>query len=298
MEDLFAYLHFVVLPQVIDALIIGVALALVALGLTMIFGLLDVINLAHGDIYMLGGYAAFTLIGWGAGYWSALVLVPILVGLVGWGLEELGIRPLLPRPDRAIVTLAADVRRQPHPARRRAGRSGAPRPTRSRRRSPESWTLAGVIVPSYRLFVFALGLAVILVTWWVVYRTQIGAVLRATAVDPTMVASFGIPIRLVYGLTFLYGCGLAGLAGVLLGPIYAVFPTMGHDFLVMAFAVVIVGGMGSIVGAVVAALLLAQVQGLASLWIPPVWAETLVYGVMLLVLVVRPGGLFNRLGAA
>ena len=105
MEDLLAYLHFVVLPQVIDALIIGVALALVALGLTMIFGLLDVINLAHGDIYMLGGYAAFTLIGWGAGYWSALVLVPILVGLVGWGLEELGIRPLLPRPDRAIVTL-------------------------------------------------------------------------------------------------------------------------------------------------------------------------------------------------
>jgi len=105
-----------------------------------------------------------------------------------------------------------------------------------------------------------------------------------------------VPIRLVYGFTFLYGCGLAGLAGVLLSPIYAVFPTMGHDFLVMAFAVVIVGGMGSIIGAVVAALLLAQVQGLASLWIPPVWAETLVYGVMLLVLVVRPAGLFNRLG--
>jgi branched-chain amino acid transport system permease protein len=138
----------------------------------------------------------------------------------------------------------------------------------------------------------------IFATWWLVYRTRLGAVLRATAVDPSMVASFGIPIRLVYGLTFVYGCGLAGLAGVLLSPIYAVFPTMGHDFLVMAFAVVIVGGMGSIIGAVVAALLLAQVQGLASLWIPPVWAETLVYGVMLLVLVARPSGLFNRLGEA
>src|SRR5712672_3373066 len=105
MEDLLPYLHFVVLPQVIDALIIGVALAVVALGLTMIFGLLDVINLAHGDLYMLGGFAAFTLLGWGAGYWSALVLVPILVGIVGWALEELGIRPLLPRADRAVVTL-------------------------------------------------------------------------------------------------------------------------------------------------------------------------------------------------
>src|SRR3981189_3524836 len=105
MEDLLVYLHFVVLPQMIDALVIGVALAVVALGLTMIFGLLDVINLAHGDIYMLGGYAAFTLLGWGAGYWGALVLVPVLVGIVGWGLEELGIRPLLPRADRAVVTL-------------------------------------------------------------------------------------------------------------------------------------------------------------------------------------------------
>src|SRR5882757_9839607 len=297
MEDLLPYLHFVVLPQVIDALIIGVALALVALGLTMIFGLLDVINLAHGDLYMLGGFAAFTLLGWGAGYWGALVLVPILVGLVGWVLEELGIRPLLPRADRAVVTLLLtfgvslilrDLAQVIWGTETRAVAA------------PLSGVVSagGVIVPSYRLFVFAFAVAAILATWWLVYRTQIGAVLRATAVDPAMVASFGIPIRWVYGFTFIYGCGLAGLAGVLLSPIYAVFPTMGHDFLVMAFAVVIVGGMGSIVGAVVAALLLAQVQGLASLWIPPVWAETLVYGVMLLVLVVRPAGLFNRLGEA
>ena len=297
MEDLATYLHFVVLPQVIDALIIGVALALVALGLTMIFGLLDVINLAHGELYMLGGYAAFTLLGWGAGYWTALVLVPVLVGLVGWALEELGIRPLLPRADRAIVTLLLtfgvslilrDVAQVVWGTETRSVAAPLSGVT----------SLADVFVPTYRLFVFAFGLFAIAMTWFLVYRTRIGAVLRATAVDPTMVASFGIPIRFVYGFTFLYGCGLAGLAGVLLSPIYAVFPTMGHDFLVMAFAVVIVGGMGSIVGAVVAALLLAQVQGLASLWIPPVWAETLVYGVMLLVLVVRPAGLFNRLGEA
>jgi len=267
------------------------------LGLTMIFGLLDVINLAHGDLYMLGGYAAFMLVGWGAGYWSALVLVPILVGAVGWALEELGIRPLLPRADRAIVTLLLTF-----------GVSLVLRDvaqvvwgTETHAVAPPFTgivSFAEVFVPTYRLFVFGMALIAIFATWWLVYRTRLGAVLRATAVDPSMVASFGIPIRWVYGLTFIYGCGLAGLAGVLLSPIYAVFPTMGHDFLVMAFAVVIVGGMGSIIGAVVAALLLAQVQGLASLWIPPVWAETLVYGVMLLVLVARPGGLFNRLGEA
>src|SRR3979411_848451 len=105
MEDLLPYLHVVVLPQIIDALIIGVALALVALGLTMIFGLLDVINLAHGETYMIGGYAALTLIGWGGGYWSAILLAPAIAGLAGWALEELGVRPLLPRPDRAVVTL-------------------------------------------------------------------------------------------------------------------------------------------------------------------------------------------------
>ena len=297
MEDLLGYLHVVVLPQVIDALIIGVALALVALGLTLIFGLLDVINLAHGDLYMLGGYAAFMLVGWGAGYWSALVLVPILVGAVGWALEELGIRPLLPRADRAIVTLLLTF-----------GVSLVLRDiaqvvwgTETHAVAPAFAgivSFAEVFVPTYRLFVFGIALIAIFATWWLVYRTRLGAVLRATAVDPPMVASLGIPIRWVYGLTFIYSSGLAGLAGVLLSPIYAVFPTMGHDFLVMAFAVVIVGGMGSIIGAVVAALLLAQVQGLASLWIPPVWAETLVYGVMLLVLVARPGGLFNRLGEA
>jgi branched-chain amino acid transport system permease protein len=225
------------------------------------------------------------------------VLVPILVGAVGWALEELGIRPLLPRADRAIVTLLLTF-----------GVSLVLRDiaqvvwgTETHAVAPPFTgivSFAEVFVPTYRLFVFGMALIAIFATWWLVYRTRLGAVLRATAVDPSMVASFGIPIRWVYGLTFIYGCSLAGLAGVLLSPIYAVFPTMGHDFLVMAFAVVIVGGMGSVIGAVVAALLLAQVQGLASLWIPPVWAETLVYGVMLLVLVVRPGGLFNRLGEA
>jgi branched-chain amino acid transport system permease protein len=223
--------------------------------------------------------------------------VPIVVGLVGWGLEEFGVRPLMARPDRAIVTLLFTF-----------GVSLILRDAAQATFGTETYAIAapvsgiaffaGVPVPLYRLLILGCGLAAILLTWWIVYRSQVGAVLRAAAVDPQMVASFGIPIRLVYGGTFFYGCALAGLAAVLLSPIYAVFPTMGHDFLVLAFAVVIVGGMGSILGAVVAALALAQIQGLASLWIPPVWAETLVYGAMLLVLIVRPSGLFNRMGQA
>jgi branched-chain amino acid transport system permease protein len=261
----------------------------------MIFGLLDVINLAHGEIYMIGGYAAITLIGWGGGYWSAIVLVPAIAGLAGWVLEELGVRPLLRRGDRAVVTLLLTF-----------GVSLVLRDLAQVTFGTETYSiaapvsgvafLADVPVPLYRVVVLAVGAAAIALTWWLVYRTRLGAVLRAAAADPDMTASFGIPIRLVYGATFFYGCALAGLAAVLLGPIYAVFPTMGHDFLVLAFAVVIVGGMGSIGGAVLAALMLAQVHGLASLWIPPVWAETLVYGVMLAVLIVRPAGLFSRIG--
>src|SRR5690606_847053 len=246
----------VVVPQVIDGLIIGVTLALVALGLTMIFGLLHVINLAHGELYMLGGYAALALTGWGTGYWGAIVLVPLIVGLIGWGLEEFGIRPLMPRPDRAIVTLLMTF-----------GVSLMLRDVAQIIWGTQTYSIdaplsgvlefAGVFLPSYRLFVLLAGAGVIALTWWLLYRTQLGAVMRATAADPAMVASLGIPVRWVYGFTFIFGCALAGLAGVLLSPIYAVFPTMGHDFLVMAFAVVIVGGMGSVVGAVLAAVVLA-----------------------------------------
>src|SRR3981081_632819 len=179
MADMLPYLHFVLLPQVIDGLIIGVALALVALGLTMIFGLLDVMNLAHGEIYLIGGYAALPLIGWGGGYWSAILLVPVIAGLAGWALEELGVRPLLPRPDRAAVTplLTFGVRLRP-------GASALARPI-----SGVAF-LAGVPVPLYRLVVLGVGVAAILVTWWIVYRTRIGAGLRATAADPDLTASF------------------------------------------------------------------------------------------------------------
>lgn len=297
MEDLLTYLHFVLLPQAIDGLIIGVALVLVALGLTLIFGLLDVINLAHGELYMLGGYAALTLALASVGYWGALLLAPALVGLVGVGLERFGISRLMGRKDRAILTLLLTF-----------GISLLLRDLAQVVWGVETYaveapvegvlSIGGLFIPKYRLVILVVGVLLITFTWWLIYRTGIGAILRAAAADPQMVASLGVPIRWVYSGTFFYGCALAGVSGVLLSPIYAVFPMMGHDFLVLAFAVVIVGGMGSIAGAVVAGLFLSELQSLSSLWIAPVWAETLVYGTMVLVLIVRPGGLWPRIGEA
>jgi branched-chain amino acid transport system permease protein len=133
---------------------------------------------------------------------------------------------------------------------------------------------------------------------YVVYRTRLGAMVRAAAFDRHMAASLGVPVSVVYAGTFAFGVALAGLAGVLLAPIYSVFPTMGRDFILLAFSVVIVGGMGSIWGCVFAGLLLTQVQALASLVISPIWTDPIVFGTMVGFLMVRPQGLFGRLGHA
>jgi branched-chain amino acid transport system permease protein len=156
--------------------------------------------------------------------------------------------------------------------------------------------LFGILIPNYRLFLIVVGALVVLGTAYVVYRTRLGAMVRAAAFDRNMAASLGVPVSLVYSGTFAFGVALAGLAGVLLAPIYSVFPTMGRDFILLAFTVVIVGGMGSIWGAVVAGLLLTQVQALASLVISPVWTDPIVFGTMVAFLVFRPQGLFGRLG--
>ncbi len=150
--------------------------------------------------------------------------------------------------------------------------------------------------PNYRLFLMLLGAVIIAAVWLVVYRTRLGAMVRAAAFDRNMAASLGVPVYQVYAGTFAFGVALAGLAGVLLAPIYSVFPTMGKDFILMAFTVVIVGGMGSIKGAVVAGLLLTQIQSISSLWISPVWGDPLVFGIMVLMLMVRPQGLYGKLG--
>jgi branched-chain amino acid transport system permease protein len=156
----------------------------------------------------------------------------------------------------------------------------------------------GVILPTYRLFLIVVGGAIVAAVAVVVNKTRLGAIVRAAAFDRNMAASLGVPVTRVFAGTFAFGVALAGLAGVLLAPIYSVFPTMGRDFIFLAFTVVIVGGMGSVAGAVVAGLLITQVQAMASLIVSPVWSDPIVFGIMVLVLVIRPQGMFGRLGHA
>lgn len=289
------WLQFVLAPQVVNGLSIGVAVVLMALGLTIIFGLLDVINMAHGEFYAIGAYAALALIGMGLPFWWALALTPLLMAALGYATERALIQRVFHSKDRHTLTLLLtfgiaiileDILKIVFGA----------NPMRIEQPISGATEMFGLFFPNYRLFLMAVGAAVIAVVWAVVFRTRLGAMVRAAAYDRHMAASLGVPVSVVYAGTFAFGVALAGLSGVLLAPIYSVFPTMGRDFVLIAFSVVIIGGMGSIKGAVIAGLLLTQVQSISSLYTSPVWSDPLLFGIMVLVLMWRPHGLFGRLG--
>ena len=289
------WLQFVLAPQVVNGLSIGVAVVLMALGLTIIFGLLDVINMAHGEFYAIGAYAALALIGVGLPFWWALALTPLLMAAVGYATERALIQRVFHSKDRHTLTLLLtfgiaiileDILKIVFGA----------NPLRIEQPITGATEMFGLFFPNYRLFLMAVGAVVIAAVWLLVFRTRLGAMVRAAAFDRHMAASLGVPVSVVYAGTFAFGVALAGLSGVLLAPIYSVFPTMGRDFVLIAFSVVIIGGMGSIKGAVIAGLLLTQVQSISSLVISPVWSDPLLFGIMVLVLMWRPHGLFGRLG--
>ena len=297
MSNAMEWLQFVLAPQMINGLSIGVAVVLMALGLTIIFGLLDVINMAHGEFYAIGAYLAVALLATGMSFWWALVLTPLLMAVLGFVTERGLIQRVFHSKDRHTLTLlltfgvavvledALKIAFGANPLRLEAPISGAT-------------DMVGLFFPNYRLFVMLFGGALIAAVWLLVFRTSLGAIVRAAAFDRNMSASLGVPVQLVYAGTFAFGVALAGIAGVLLAPIYSVFPTMGKDFVLIAFSVVIIGGMGSIKGALLAGLLLTQVQSISSLYISPVWSDPLLFGIMVLVLMWRPQGLFGKLGSA
>ena len=297
MIDALEWLQFVLAPQMINGLSIGVAVVLMALGLTIIFGLLDVINMAHGEFYAIGAYLAVAFLGLGLSFWWALALTPLVMAVLGYVTERGLIQRVFHSKARHTLTLLLtfgvaivleDVLKIVFGA----------NPLRIETPIQGATELVGLFFPNYRLFVMAVGGLLIAAVWLLVFRTSLGAIVRAAAFDRHMSASLGVPVSRVYASTFAFGVALAGIAGVLLAPIYSVFPTMGRDFVLIAFSVVIIGGMGSIKGAVLSGLLLTQIQSISSLFISPVWNDPLLFGIMVLVLMWRPQGLFGKLGHA
>lgn len=297
MIDALEWLQFVLAPQMINGLSIGVAVVLMALGLTIIFGLLDVINMAHGEFYAIGAYLAVAFLGLGLSFWWALALTPLVMAVLGYVTERGLIQRVFHSKDRHTLTLLLtfgvaivleDILKIVFGA----------NPLRIETPIQGATELVGLFFPNYRLFVMAVGGLLIAAVWLLVFRTSLGAIVRAAAFDRHMSASLGVPVSRVYASTFAFGVALAGIAGVLLAPIYSVFPTMGRDFVLIAFSVVIIGGMGSIKGAVLSGLLLTQIQSISSLFISPVWNDPLLFGIMVLVLIWRPQGLFGKLGHA
>jgi branched-chain amino acid transport system permease protein len=295
MQTMLDWLQFVLAPQMLNGLSIGVAVILMALGLTIIFGLLDVINMAHGEFYAMGAYLGLTLAAAGVSFWLLLILVPLVMAALGYAIERTLIQRVFHHKDRHILTLLLtfgmaivleDVFKMIYG------------PQSSKPESPITGVseVMGMLLPNYRMFLIVFGALVIAAVWLIVYKTSLGAMVRAAAFDKHMASSLGVPVTQVYAGTFAFGVALAGLSGVLLAPLYSVFPTMGKDFILMAFSVVIVGGLGSISGAVLAGLVLTQIQTIASLYISPSWTDPLVFGIMVVVLMLRPQGMFGRLG--
>jgi branched-chain amino acid transport system permease protein len=255
--------------------------------------MLNIINFAHGAQYMMGAFAAFFLLQYaGLGYWPALIVAPIIVGLTGVIIER-ALLQWLYRLDHlygllltfGLALIIEGVFRNYF------GSSGLPY------QMPEALTggqnLGFMFLPNYRAWVVVFSAAVCLTTWFVIERTKLGSYLRAATENPTLVRAFGINVPRMITLTYGFGVGLAALAGVMAAPIYNVSPQMGADLIIVVFAVVVIGGMGSIMGAIVTGFGLGVVEGLTKVFFPEA-SNTVIFVIMAIVLLIRPAGLFGR----
>ena len=287
------FLIVVLLPQLLHGLVFGAALGLLALGLTVIFGLLGVMNFAHGELYMLGAYAGIAVIGWTHSFWVALIAAPILVGLVAAVTEMTTLRPIYRREPLygLILTFGLAL----------VFREGARQIWGGdmRRVLPPftgSTPLLGMTYPNYRLFLLAASSLILFALWLFFTRTRAGVVVRAAVQDAEMLDGLGVDVRRVFTLTFAASGALAALAGLLLAPIFTVYPQMGVEMILLAFIVVILGGMGSMGGSVIAAFVIGIAQSLLTLWMNPQRVAIAIFGIMIVVLIVRPRGFFGREG--
>jgi branched-chain amino acid transport system permease protein len=283
----------VLFGQLLLGLINGAFYALLSLGLAIIFGLLRIINFAHGAQYMLGAFAAVLGLNYlGVNYWAALVLAPLLVGALGMLIER-GLLRRIAGEDHlygllltfglALIVEGSFVKL--------FGVSGLSYPMPDQLKG--GYNLGFMFLPTYRAWVVVAALVVCLATWFMIERTRLGSYLRAGTENPKLMQAFGINVPLLITLTYGYGAALAAFAGVLAAPIYSVTPTMGANLLIVVFAVVVIGGMGSIMGAIVTGLAMGLIEGLTKVFYPEA-ANTVVFLVMVIVLLVRPAGLFGK----
>ncbi len=280
--------------QVFTGLVIGMVFVLLAIGLSLIFGLMTVVNFAHGSLYMLGAYFGVFLIGLTGNFWLGLVLAPLMVGALGLLIERVLIRRLYGRsPDDPLLLTFGLSLILVEGVKLVWGKIGLT--LDPPRLFAGALNLGFMTFPAYRLFVIVVTAAVLVGLWLFLARTNVGLIIRAGSRDPLMVRALGIDLSRIWLLVFGIGTALAGLAGILAGPMRGVYAEMGVTMVIESFVVVVVGGMGSLVGAVVAGILMGQVVGLTT-FLAPKLAEIMVFVVMAVVLLVRPSGLFGEAG--
>jgi branched-chain amino acid transport system permease protein len=292
-----------VMSQVMLGLNNGVFYAILSLGLAVIFGLLNIVNFVHGALYMLGAYVAllgYTALGpliglpdFHLNYWAALVAAPVVVGVLGIVIEKTMLRRLrkfdhlygllltfgLALIIQGVFTNYFNVSGDAYEAKPEVLNGAV--------------NLGFMMFPKYRLWVIVISLLVCFGTWFFIERTKLGSYLRAGTENPELVKAFGVNVPLMITLTYGYGVGLAAFAGVLAAPIYSVSPVMGSEMIITVFAVVVIGGMGSIMGAILSGLLLGMVEGFTKVVYAPA-SSTVIFLIMVVVLLVKPAGLFGK----
>ena len=293
MTEIFGVPTQALFGQLLIGLINGSFYAMLSLGLAVIFGLLNIINFTHGAQYMMGAFFAwFLLTKLGLGYWWALLAAPLAVGATGIVIERTMLARLykLDHLYGLLLTFGLALIIQGL-FRNEFGSSGLP--YQIPQELAGSFNLGFMFLPKYRGWVILVSLAICLATWYVIERTKLGSYLRAATENPTLVRSFGINVPRMITLTYGFGVALAAFAGVMAAPIYQVSPLMGADLIIVVFAVVVIGGMGSIMGSILTGFLLGIVEGLTKVFYPEA-SNTVIFVVMALVLLVRPAGIFGR----
>jgi branched-chain amino acid transport system permease protein len=292
MPEIFGIPSQALFGQLLIGLINGSFYALLSLGLAVIFGLLNIINFTHGAQYMLGAFCAYFLLNrLGIGYWWSLAIAPLVVGTFGVLIERTMLKQLykLDHLYGLLLTFGLALIIQGI-FRHEFGSSGLPYPI------PEQLTgsrnLGFMFLPNYRAWVIVASLAVCFGTWFVIEKTRLGAYLRAATENPALVQAFGINVPRMIMLTYGFGVALAAFAGVMAAPIYQVNPLMGADMIIVVFAVVVIGGMGSIMGSIVTGFGLGIVEGLTKVFYPEA-SNTVIFIIMAIVLLIKPAGLFG-----